>query len=128
MAAFSGVKAAFLSMRSERSIAAVTSRSFVGLAELVARLAADAVGAEFRRPWQHQRAAAAVAIDALERQALEHRLPAAGAERLRRDGVGVLHHRVLGGVGAQHLLLARIGTPLGDRLEPERLGQLQRNA
>src|SRR5437016_72160 len=100
MAALPGVKAALRSMRSERSIAAVISRSLVGLAGLVERLAADTIEADFRGPGQHQRAAAAVAIDAFQRQALEHRLPAAGADRLGRDGVGVLHHRVLGGIGA----------------------------
>ena len=81
--------------------------------------------ADFRGPGQHQRAAAAVAIDPLQRQRLQHRLAAAGADRLGRDRVGVLHHRVLRGVGAQHLLLGRIGARLADRLEPHRLGLLQ---
>src|ERR1700693_2446223 len=71
---------------------------------LVQRLAADAVETELGGPRQHQRAAAAVAIDALERQRLQHRLAAAGADRQRRDLVGALHRGILRGVSAQHLL------------------------
>src|SRR5260370_40831953 len=111
MASLSGVKAALRSMRWERSIAGVISLvliSLVLLAGLVERLAADAVEADFRGPGQHERATAAVAIDALKRETLQHRLPAAGADRLHRAGIGVLHHGVLGGIGAQQELLARV--------------------
>ncbi len=62
-AGLSGVNAAFRSMRSERSIFELVVR-FAGL---VQRFAADAVETEFGGPWQHQRAAAAVAINPLQR-------------------------------------------------------------
>src|SRR6185503_2458138 len=64
--------------------------SLVRFARLVQRLAPEPVEADFGRPRQHERAAAAVAVDALERQALQHGLAAAGADRLGRDRVGVL--------------------------------------
>src|SRR5438270_10144173 len=102
-------------MRSARS------KLVVRLAGLVERLAADAIEAEFGGPWQHQRAAAAVAIDALQRQRFQHGLTATGADRQRRDLVGALHRGILRGVSAQHLLLARIRASLGDRLKPDRL-------
>src|SRR6476661_10061130 len=63
--------------------------SLVRFARLVQRLAPEPVEADFGRPRQHERAATAVAVDALERQALQHGLAAAGADRLGRDGVGV---------------------------------------
>src|SRR6476619_7523484 len=52
---------------------AVTPRSIVRFARLVERLAPETVEAELGRPRQHQRAAAAVAIEPLERQRLQHR-------------------------------------------------------
>src|SRR3954465_306884 len=86
-AALSGANAALRSMRSERSMTSV-----VLLARLVQRLAAEAIEADLGGPRQHPRAAAAIAIDAFQGQALEHRLAAAGANGLRGECVGVLHH------------------------------------
>src|ERR1700683_889372 len=99
IAGLSGVNAAFRSMRSERSIVELVVR-FAGF---VQRFAADAVETEFGGPWQHQRTAAAVAVDPLEGARLQHRLGAAGAERKRRELVGALHRRILRGVSTQHL-------------------------
>src|SRR5947209_8001150 len=62
ISALTDAKAALRSIRSARS------NSLVLLARLVQRLAPEPVDADLRGPWQHQRAAAAVAIDALERQ------------------------------------------------------------
>ena len=101
IAGLSGVNAAFRSMRSERSIFELV----VQFAGLVQRFAADAVETEFGGPRQHQRTAAAVAIDPLQRQRFQHRLAAAGADRQRRDLVGAFHRGILRGIGAQHLLL-----------------------
>src|SRR5258706_15753051 len=84
------------------------ARLIVRLAGLVERLAADAVEAQFRRPGQHQRTAARVAVQALERQALQHGLPAAGTDRERAQRVGVLHDGVLGGIGPQACVLWRV--------------------
>src|SRR6476659_10442962 len=53
--------------------------SIVLFARLIKRLVADAIETDFRGPRQHERAAAAVAIDTLQRQALEHGLAAARA-------------------------------------------------
>ena len=73
-AGLSGVNAALRSMRSERSMRcygvtwqATAAASLIRLARLVQRLAAEPVQADFGGPGQHQRAAAAVAIDAFER-------------------------------------------------------------
>src|SRR6187455_400426 len=90
IAGLSGANAALRSIRSERSMTSV-----VLLTRLVQRLAPEAIEANLRGPRQHQRAAAAVAIDALERQILQHRLAAASADRLRGERVRVLHHCVL---------------------------------
>src|SRR5262245_12903403 len=76
IAGLSGANAALRSIRSARST------SFVLLARLVQRLAPQPVEADFGGPRQHQRAAAAVAIDALQRQTPQHGLAAAGADRL----------------------------------------------
>src|SRR5437870_12121869 len=85
---------------------AVQSRPLIVLlAGLIQALPAQAVEADLGGPRQHQRAAAAVAIDALETEVLEHGLAAAGADGLGGERVGVLHHGVLGRIGAQHLLL-----------------------
>src|SRR5687768_4297245 len=54
--------------------------SIVRFTRLIERFAAGAVEAQLRGPRQHQGAAARVAVHALERQRLEHRLPAAGAD------------------------------------------------
>src|SRR3954447_17757501 len=99
--------------------------SVVRFAGLVQRLAPDPVEAELGCPGQHQRAAAAIAIDALEWQRAEHGLSAAGPDRERGELIGALHHGILRGIGTQYLLLARIGARLGDRLEPDRLDLLE---
>ena len=57
---------------------------FVAFAGLVQALAPQAVYAQLGGPRQHQAAAACVAIEALQRQALHHALAAAGADRQRR--------------------------------------------
>src|ERR1700682_3540941 len=121
VAGLSGVNAAFRSMRSERSIFELIVR----LAGLVQRLAADAVETELGGPWQHQRTAAAVAIDPLQRQRFQHRLAAAGADRQRRDLAGAFHRGILRGVSAQNLFLARIGAGFGDGLKPDCLDLLE---
>src|SRR3954454_24270898 len=100
MAGLSGVNAAFRSMRSERSIVELVVR-FAGLVE---RFAPDAVETEFGGPWQHQRTAAAVAINSLQRQRFQHGLAATGTDRECRDLVCALHGRVLRSIRAQHLL------------------------
>src|SRR6187399_306326 len=123
IAGLSGANAALRSIRSERSMTSV-----VLLARLVQRLASEAIETDLGGPWQHQRAAAAVAIDAFERQAFQHRLSAAGADRLGGERVRVLHHGVLRRIGTQHLFLGGIGARLAYRLEPERLGLLQHDA
>src|ERR1700738_848371 len=115
VAGLSGVNAAFRSMRSERSIFELVVR-FAGL---VQRLAADAVETELGGPWQHQRTAAAVAIDPLQGPRFQHRLTAAGADRQRRDLVGALHRGILRGVSAQYLFLGGIGAGPGYVLKPQ---------
>ena len=94
IAGLSGAKAALRSMRSERSMSLARNRieaqpSLVLFARLVQRLAAEPVEANLRGPRQHQRAAAAIAIDALERQVLEHCQAAAGADRLGGDRIRI---------------------------------------
>src|SRR3954470_13396179 len=121
MAALPGVNTAFRSMRSERSIVELVVR-FAGLVEC---FAPDAVETEFGGPWQHQRTAAAVAIDSLQRQRFQHGLAAAGADRQCRDLVDAFHGRVLRGIRAQYLLFCGIGASLGDRLKPDRLDLLE---
>src|SRR6202049_2540301 len=121
IAGLSGVNAAFRSMRSERSMVELVVR----LAGLVQRFAADAVETEFGGPGQHQRTAAAVAIDPLQRKRFQHRLAAAGADRECRELVGAFPRGILWGVSPRHLFFRWIGTGLGDRLEPDRLDLLQ---
>src|SRR5258708_16853949 len=99
-----GANASFHSMRSERSIFELVVRR----AGLVQRLAADAVETEFGGPRQHQRAAAAVAIDPLQRQRFQHRLSTAGADRKRPELVGAFHLGILRRVSAQPLLLLTV--------------------
>src|ERR1700686_5380772 len=99
-AGLSGVNAAWRAMRSERSMFELVVR----FAVLVQCFPADAVETEFGGPWQHQRAAAAVTVHALQRQRFQHRLAAAGTYRQRRDLVGAFHRGILRGVGTQYLL------------------------
>src|SRR5262245_35276282 len=66
-------------------------KSVIRFAGLVERLAADPVEAQLRRPGQHQRAAPRIAVQALERQVLQHRLPAASADREPAQLVRVFH-------------------------------------
>src|SRR3954469_1616745 len=68
--------------------------SIVRFASLVQRLAPDPVEAKLGGPGQHQRAAAAVAVDALQRERAKHGLTAAGADRERGELIGPLHDRI----------------------------------
>src|SRR3954451_19128056 len=108
--------AGFITAPAQRRITACRAASgarltgLVRLAALVERFAADAVEAELGSPWQHQRAAAAVAVDPLQRQRPQHGLTATGTDGEGRDLVGALHCGILRGVSAQHLRLAWIGS------------------
>src|SRR5205807_5437303 len=92
----------------QRSMMREKFNSVVRLAGLVERLAADAIEAQLGGPRQHQGSAARIAVQALERQRLEHRLPSAGADRELAQVVGVFHDRELRRVGAQPRVLGRI--------------------
>src|SRR5258708_13604209 len=107
VAGLPGVNAAFRSMRSERSIFELIVR-FAGL---VQRFAADAVETELGGPWQHQRAAAAVAIDPLQRQRFQHRLAPTGPDRQPRDLVCPFHPRILPGLSTHTPSSALPGPP-----------------
>src|SRR2546422_8318064 len=69
----------------QRSMMRARFNSLVRFSGLVERFAADAVEAQLGGPRQHQGAAARIAVQALERQRLEHGLPAAGADRQRTE-------------------------------------------
>src|SRR5580765_8791917 len=100
----------------------------VPLAGLEEALPPEALEADLRRPGQHERAAAAVAVQPLERHRLHDRAPAARAHSEAADVVGVLHHRVLRGISAQPTVLWRVEPRLGDRAVEERLGLLELEA
>src|SRR6266851_6591190 len=119
MATLDGNCAAQRSMMRERF------NSVVRLAGLVERLAADAVEAQLGGPRQHQGTAARIAVQALERQRLEHRLPAAGADRQPAEVVGVFHDRELRCIGAQSRVLGRIDARVLEHAQEEAAGLLE---
>src|SRR5438034_637038 len=110
----------------QRSMMREKFNSVVRLAELVERFAADAVEAQLGGPRQHQGAAARIAVQALERQRLEHGLPAAGADRQPADVVGVFHDRELRRVGAQARVLGRIDARVLEHAQEEGGGPSRR--
>src|SRR6266513_1973897 len=109
----------------QRSMMREKFNSVVRLAGLVERLAADAIEAQLGGPWQHQRSAARIAVQALERQRLEHRLPAAGADRELAEVVGVFHDRELRRVGAQPRVLRRIDARVLEHAQEQATGLLE---
>src|SRR5262245_11319276 len=78
----------------------IRARLIVRLARFVERLAADTIEAQLGGPGQHQGATARVAIQTLERQALQHGLAAAGSDRESAERIGVLHDGVLRRISA----------------------------
>src|SRR5882672_11314917 len=109
----------------QRSMMRARFNSIVRFSGLVERFAADAVEAQLGGPRQHQGSAARIAVQALERQRLEHRLPAAGADRQPADVVGVFHDRELRRIGAQARVLGRIDARVLEHAQEEGAGLLE---
>src|SRR5678815_216111 len=112
----------------EMSMGRAGAPASLPLAGLEEALPAEALDTDLRRPGQHERAAAAVAVQPLERHRLHDRAPAARAHGEAADVIGVLHHRVLRGIGAQATVLRRVEPRLGDRAVEERLRLLELEA